>query len=166
MDINKSLTLTFLNKEELWNPTFQILTEIDNLGKASQVRDKKKEKRYDYDSGLILKSYTYESYKVSDSDGVVCIFDARNKTEIDQLWIEVISNIINSLNKNKVISVGIRVSDESNWSKLIEGFQLDEEAENRLISLLYFRIRDDNLLDIYEQLSIMLNTIKNLSFNY
>ncbi|MFX0059635.1 MAG: GTP-binding protein [Candidatus Hodarchaeota archaeon] len=166
LDINKSLTLTFLNKEELWNPTFQILTEIENLGKISKVKDKKKEKRYDYDSGLILKSYTYESYKTSDSDGVICIFDARNKAVIDQSWIEVISDIINNLSKNKVISVGIRVSDETNWSKLIEGFNLDEKAENQLISLLYFRLREDNTLDIYEQLSTMLNTIKNLSFNY
>ncbi|MFX1590568.1 MAG: Rab family GTPase, partial [Promethearchaeota archaeon] len=166
LDINKSLTLTFLNKEELWSPTFQILTQIDNLGKISKVKDKKKEKRYDYDNGLILKKHTYESYKVSDSDGVVCIFDARNKEEIDPLWVDIISNIIKNLSKNKVISVGIRVSDETNWSKLIEGFHLDEEAEDQLISLLYFRIRDDNILDIYEQLSIMLNTIKNLSFNY
>jgi small GTP-binding protein len=166
LDINKLLTLTFLNKEELWSPTFQILTEINNLGKISKVKDKKKEKRYDYDNGLILKNYTYDFYKVSDSDGVVCIFDARKKEEIDPLWVEIISNIIKSLSKNKVISVGIRVSDETNWSKLIEGFHLDEEAEDQLISLLYFRIRDDNLLDIYEQLSIMLNTIKNLSFNY
>ncbi|MFW9937759.1 MAG: GTP-binding protein [Candidatus Thorarchaeota archaeon] len=166
IDINKSLTLTFLNKEELWSPTFQILTRIDNLGKISKVKDKKKEKRYDYDNGLILKNNTYESYKVSDSDGVVCIFDARNKEEIDPLWVDIISNIIKNLSKNKVISVGIRVSDETNWSKLIEGFHLDEEAEDQLISLLYFRIRDDNIIDIYEQLSIMLNTIKNLSFNY
>ncbi|MFX1355922.1 MAG: GTP-binding protein [Promethearchaeota archaeon] len=166
LDINKSLTLTFLNKEELWNPMFQILTEIDNLGNINKTIDKKKEKRYEYDNGLIMRSYTYESYKITGSDGVVCIFDARNKEEINQLWIEVISNIINNLSKNNVISVGIRVSDETNWSKLIEGFQLDEEAENRLISLLYFRIREDNVLDLYEQLSIMLNTIKNLSFNY
>ncbi|MFW9948978.1 MAG: GTP-binding protein [Candidatus Thorarchaeota archaeon] len=166
LDINKSLTLTFLNKEEIRNPTLQILSEIGDLGISLKVKDKKKEKRYDYDTGLILKSYTYDSYKVYDSDGVVCIFDARDKQEIDPLWIEIISNIIKSLNKNKVISVGIRVSDENNWSKLIEGFNMDEEAENSLISLLYFRIREDNSLDIYEQLMVMLNTIKNLSFNY
>jgi small GTP-binding protein len=166
LDINKSLILTFLNKEELWNPSLQILTKIKSLGTVSKVKDKKKEKRFDYESGLILKSYTHDSCKVSDSDGVVCIFDARHKTEIDPSWIDIITNIIKDLNKNKVISVGIRVSDDNNWSKLIEGFKLDEEAENRLISLLYFRIRDDNLLDIYEQLSVMLNTIKNLSFSY
>jgi len=166
LDTSKSLTLTFLNREELWNPTLQILTEIKALGSISKVKDKKKEKRFDYESGLILKSYTYESFKVSDSDGVICIFDARHKDEIDPSWIEIINNIIKELNKNKVISVGIRVSDDNNWSKLIEEFNLDEVAENRLVSLLYFRIRDDNMLDIYEQLSVMLNTIKNLSFNY
>jgi small GTP-binding protein len=166
LDFNKSLTLTFLNNEENWNPTLQILSKINNLGAVTKIKDKKNEKRFDYENGLILKSYTYDSYKVTDSDGIVCIFDARNKEEIDPLWVDIISKILKSLSKNKVISVGIRVSDDNNWSKLIEGFKLDEDAENQLVSLLYFRIRDDNLLDIYEQLSVMLNTIKNLSFNY
>ena len=62
--------------------------------------------------------------------------------------------------------MGLRVSSDEIWSKLIEGFKLDEEAENRMISLLFFRIKDDAPLDIYEQLSVTLNSIKNLSFNY
>ena len=94
------------------------------------------------------------------------MFDARGKDSIDPYWIEIISNIIRELSKNKVVSVGLRVSNDENWSKLIEGFKLDEEAENRMISLLFFRIKDDVTLDIYEQLSVTLNSIKNLSFNY
>ncbi len=166
LEINNTLTLTFLSENELWNPTLQILTKIDKLGKPATIKDKKKEKKFEYENGLILKSYIYESYKTSDSDSVLCIFDARNKESIDPAWIEIISGIIKDLKKNKVISVGIRVSNNENWSKLIEGFNLEEEAESRLISLLFFRIKDDNLIDVYEQLSVTLNTIKNLGFNY
>jgi len=166
IEINKSLTLTFLNSSELWNPTLRILSEIDTLGKPSDIKDKKKHKQFNYDNGLVLKSYIFDSYKVSDSDGVICILDARNTTSIQDSWITLISDILNNLRKNKVLSVGIRVSDENIWSRLIESFKLDEEAENRLVSLLFFRILDDSILDIYELLSATINTIKNLSFNY
>lgn len=166
LDINNELTLTFLSENELRNPTLQILTEIDKMGSPKSIKDKKKEKRFEYENGLILKSFVYESYKASDSDGVLCLFDARNKTSIDPTWIEIISDIIKDLKKNKVVSVGIRVSKDENWSELIEGFNLDEEAEDRLISLLYFRIMEDSVLDVFDQLSVTLNTIKNLSFNY
>ena len=166
IDINKQLTLVFLSQNELWNPSLQILSEIDRLGKPSSIKDKKKEKRLEYDNGLVLKSFIYESFKASDADGVVCLFDARDKENIDPSWIEIISNVIKDLSKNKVISVGLRVSTDENWTKLTEGFRLDEEAENRMISLLFFRIKDDVTLDIYEQLSVTLNSIKNLSFNY
>jgi len=166
IDINKQLSLVFLSQNEIWNPTLQILSDIDRLGKPSEIKDKKKEKRLEYGNGLVLKSYIYESFKVSDADGVLCLFDARERDNIDPSWIEIISNIIKDLNKNKVVSVGLRVSSDEIWTKLIEGFKLDEEAENRMISLLFFRIKDDAPLDIYEQLSVTLNSIKNLSFNY
>lgn len=166
IDINKNLTLTFLNSSELSNPTLRILSEINGLGKPSDIKDKKKQKQYEYDNGLVLKSYIFDSYKVADSDGVICIFDARDRTRIDEMWIGNLSDIINNLKKNKVLSVGIRVSDEKIWSKLIESFKLDEQAEEGLVSLLFFRIIDDSLLDVYDLLSVTLNTIKNLSFNY
>lgn len=166
LETNKELTLTFLSQNELWNPTLQILTKIDKMGTPISIKDKKKEKRFEFDNGLILKSYIYDSYKTTDSDGVLCLFDARDKNSIDSAWIEIISNIIQDLKKNKVISVGIRVSSDENWSELIENFNLEEEAENRLVSLLFFRIKEDNVIDVYEQLSVTLNTIKNLGFNY
>ncbi len=166
LETNKELTLTFLSQNELWNPTLQILTKIDKMGTPINIKDKKKEKRFEFDNGLILKSYIYDSYKTTDSDGVLCLFDARDKNSIDSAWIEIISNIIQDLKKNKVISVGIRVSSDENWSELIENFNLEEEAENRLVSLLFFRIKEDNVIDVYEQLSVTLNTIKNLGFNY
>jgi small GTP-binding protein len=166
IDVNKNLTITFLNSTELWNPIFRILSEIDGLGKPSSIKDKKKQKQYEYENGLILKSYIFDSYKVADSDGVICIFDARERTTIDETWIHILSDIINSLKKNKVISVGIRVSNEKIWSKLIESFKLDSLAEEQLVSLLFFRIINDSPLDVYELLSATLDTIKNLTFNY
>jgi small GTP-binding protein len=166
LDINKTLSLTFLNKDELWSPALQILSQIKELGAISKIKDTKKEKKYEYESGLSLKCYTYDSYKISDSDGIFFIFDSRNKNHIEPQWIEIVLDIIKNLKKNKVIIVGIRVSDQTNWSQLIQEFNLDEEADERMVSLLYFRISDNAQLDIYEQLVVFLNTIKNYSFNY
>ena len=62
--------------------------------------------------------------------------------------------------------IGIRVSDKTNWSQLMEEFEISEQAENKMVTLLFFRINEEYRLEIYEQLSIMLNTIKNLLFSY
>ncbi|TFF92418.1 MAG: GTP-binding protein, partial [Promethearchaeota archaeon] len=70
IEINEDLTLSFLSEEELWSPAIQILTEIESLGKVIDSTDKRKEKRFKYDNGLILRSFTYDSYKISDSDGI------------------------------------------------------------------------------------------------
>ena len=86
--------------------------------------------------------------------------------DIENLRKKIKEEVFNNLKKNKVLSVGIRVSDEKIWSKLIESFKLDEQAEEGLVSLLFFRIIDDSILDVYDLLSVTLNTIKNLSFNY
>ncbi|TFF99042.1 MAG: hypothetical protein EU542_09390 [Promethearchaeota archaeon] len=113
-----------------------------------------------------MRSFTYDSYKISDSDGIFCIFDARNKDHAKQIWIDDLREIIKDTEKNKVISVGIRSNDETSFSQIIEEFNLGEEAEERLVSLLFFKIGENFRLDIYDHLGTLLDTIKNLLFSY
>lgn len=161
-----SLTLSFITQDPLWSPGLQILNEIDQLGEFFKVKDKKNERIYKYQNGLILKNYVYDSFKISDSDGVFCIFDARNKEHIDPRWKENVIKIINKIKKNKVILIGIRISDKIDWSQLMEEFDVNGQIKKKMISLLYFKIGTEYRLEIFEQLRVMLNTIKILLFNY
>lgn len=53
---NGSLTLPFINKDPLWSPCLQILTEIKKLGEFKIIVDKIKEKIYQFPNGLVLKN--------------------------------------------------------------------------------------------------------------
>jgi len=161
-----SLTLSFITEDPLWSPCLQIMAGIGELGDYSKVRDKKNEKIFEYSNGLVLKNFDYDSFKISDSNGVFCIFDAREKEHIDPKWKDTIINIIEKIKKNRVILIGLRVSEETEWSQLMEEFDVSEKAEEKMVSLLFFKIGEEHRLEIYNQLEIMLNTIKNLLFNY
>ncbi|MHA1661385.1 MAG: GTP-binding protein [Promethearchaeota archaeon] len=166
LNYKDSLTLSFITEDPLWCPGLQLITEIRKIGPSTRVKDKKKEKKIEYQDGLILKNYIYESFKISDSDGVFCIFDARNKEHINPEWKEYIIKIIEKIKKNKVVLIGIRVSETIDWSQLMNEFDVDEQAENKMVSLLFFKIGEEYRMEIFEQLDIMVNTIKNLLFNY
>lgn len=161
-----SLTITFITNDQYWSPGLQILTEIKELGYFSKFKEKKNEKIFEYPNGLTLKSCIYETFKVSDSDGVFCIFDVRDKLHIDPTWKDNIIKIIEKIKKNKVVLIGFRVSEHINWSVLMREMDFDEIAENKMVSVLYFKIGEEYRLEIYEQLEVMLTTIKNLLFSY
>ena len=161
-----SLTLSFITEDPLWSPCLQILAGIRELGEYSKVKDKKNEKIFEYSNGLVLKNFDCESFKISNSNGVFCIFDAREKEHIDPKWKDTVNKIIEKIKKNRVILIGLRVSEETEWSQLMEEFDVSEKAEEKMISLLIFKIGEEYCLEIYNQLEVMLNTIKNLLFNY
>ena len=114
------------------------------------------------EDGTILKNYLYHNFEVSDSDGVFCIFDARDKDHIDPNWKEVVVKIIKDIAKNKVVLIGIRVSDKSDWSAIMEEFNVNELLEEKMVSLLFFKLGLEYRLEIYDQLKVMLNTIRYL----
>ena len=60
----------------------------------------------------------------------------------------------------------MRISANSNLSQLIEEFDINEIAKEKKVSLLFFKIGMENRLELYNQIKVMVNTIKNLSFNY
>ncbi len=156
-----SLKLSFFSESQYWNPGLQILTEIEELGNFEQALSDQKEKIYNYSNGIVLKDALYDVVNVSDSDGVFCIFDARSKEHINPKWKEIVIKIIENIQENKVALIGIRISDNSIWSQLMEEFDVNEHLEKKMVSLMFFKIGLEYRLEIYDQLKVMLNTIKN-----
>ncbi|MFX1599865.1 MAG: GTP-binding protein [Promethearchaeota archaeon] len=156
------LTLTIISENEYWSPGLQILSEINDLNACDKIKDDREEKLYKFSNGVLLKNYLYQNFDVSGSDGVFCIFDARDKDHIDPNWKEVVIKIINEIEKNKVVLIGIRVSDKSDWSAIMKEFDVNVLLEQKMVSLLFFKLGLEYRLEIYDQLKVMLNTIRYL----
>jgi len=159
----KKLTLSFITENPYWSPGLQILNEINTLCECDKIYDDKETKYYEYSNGLAIKNFLFDKFNVYGSDGVLIIFDARNKQNIDSKWKEIVYKIIDELEENKVALIGIRVSEESNWSNIVGQFDVNKRLEKKFVSLLFFKIGFEYRLEIYDQLEVMLNTIKDLS---
>ncbi|MFW9873659.1 MAG: Rab family GTPase [Candidatus Thorarchaeota archaeon] len=162
VNLENLLTLTVISENEFWSPGLQILSDINSEYKLEKLRDEYDEKIYRFSNGVILKNFLYKNFDVSNSDGVFCIFDARYEEHIDPEWKEVVINIINGIEENKVVLIGIRVSEKTDWSRIMEEFNVNEFLEQKMISLLFFKIGIEYRLEIFDQLKVMLNTIKYL----
>lgn len=161
-EIDSLLTITIISENEFWSPGLQILTEINDLNECEKVKDEREEKLYKFSNGVTLKNFLYHNFEVAGSDGVFCIFDARDKEHIDPKWKDFVIKIINDIEKNKVVLIGIRVSDKIDWSAIMEEFDVNELLEQKMVSLLFFKLGLEYRLEIYDQLKVMLNTIKYL----
>ena len=158
----KSLNICLITETPYWNPMFQILTELKNLGEVSKLQDEKDTKIYQYANGLILRDYTIDTMNISKADAVFCIFDVRKKEHLSIKWIEIIHDIVKEIGTKKVILCGMRISDETNWSILLDefyGLNINPFLEKQNISLLIFKIGIDYTLEIYEKLEVMFNNI-------
>ena len=162
LDEKGKLILSFITENPFWSPGLQILNEVNTLCECEKIQDNKEIRLYEYSNGLVIKNFLFNSLEVSDSDGVFVIFDARKKKQIDPEWKTVVLKIIKDLDENSVALIGIRVSNESDWSNIMEEFDVNEILEKKMISLLFFKIGDEYRLEIFDQLEIMLNTIKEL----
>jgi small GTP-binding protein len=156
------LTLTIISENEFWSPGLQILSELNDLNKCNKIKDDREEKVYKFSNGVTLKNFLYSNFDISDSDGVFCIFDARDKGHIDPKWKDVVNKIINDIKQNKVVLIGIRLSDKSHWSAMMEEFDVNKLLEQKMVSLLFFKLGLEYRLEIYDQLKVMLNTIRHL----
>ncbi|MFO8020753.1 MAG: GTP-binding protein [Promethearchaeia archaeon] len=161
LDKYSKLDLSFITKSPYWSPGLQILTEIKRLGDFQMKKDENELKVYEYDNGLILKNFTYQNYSIANSDGVFCILDARGKKDIDPKWKEYIIEMIETIPEQNVILIGIRVGKNVDWSHLMEQLDVNEQLEQKMVSVLFFKIGHEYRLEIYDQLQIMLMTIKN-----
>ncbi len=160
------LILTFLNKDLAWSPGLQLFTELFPINDKTLIKEKKNKKIIKYPFGLVLESQDFYSFKITDSDGILCIFDAReNVQDISELK-EILHKLFNKIKKNKVISIGFRVASDTTYSDLIHQLELDEELEEKDFSIFLFQLSDDFKLEIFRQVQTMIEYIKNLRFAY
>ncbi|MBY8979712.1 MAG: GTP-binding protein [Candidatus Lokiarchaeota archaeon] len=156
------LTISFITENPYWSPGLQILNDVNTLCECEKLIDDKDKRLYKYSNGLIIKNFLFDNLDIKDSDGVFVIFDARKHTHIEQKWKDVVVNIISNLKENKVALIGVRVSDETNWSNIMEEFNVNQYLEKKMVSLLFFKIGFEYRLEIYDQLNVMFSTITNL----
>ncbi|UCD01116.1 MAG: GTP-binding protein [Promethearchaeota archaeon] len=153
-------TLSIITESSHWSPGLQIITNINKLGDKSLIRDHGDEQVYQFTNGLILKQHQYSAIDdISSSDGVFCIFDARNVEQISPTWREIIVKIIEKIKENGVVLIGIRASESTNWSDIIEQLNVDEHIDKKIIDLLFFRIGTNYRPDVFDQLKIILSAI-------
>jgi small GTP-binding protein len=160
IDEKGSLNIVFIAESPYWSPGLQILIEIEQLGQSSEKEIENAEKIYEYPNGLILKNFLYDNFDVSTADGVFCVFDARDKLHIAPSWKAIVVNIIKNIQENKVVLIGIRVSENMDWSHLMEEINVNQFLEERMVSLMFFKIGEEYRLEIFDELNIMLNTIR------
>ncbi|MFX1239104.1 MAG: Rab family GTPase [Promethearchaeota archaeon] len=160
------VTLSFVSENPLENPLIYIILDIEDLGNLSKLKDKKKEQLYRYSNGLIVKNHDYESFKISDSDGVFCTFNITGRTFIDPEWNDILNKILDKISKNKVIVVGLLTSENTDASRMIEDFVIPKKYEKKNLSIFFIKINIENKLELYEQLEVMVNEVKNLLFSY
>ncbi|MFW9952333.1 MAG: Rab family GTPase [Candidatus Thorarchaeota archaeon] len=159
---NNFLTLSFITESPYWNPGFQILNEINRLYRCEKIVDNKEKRIYEFSNGLKIKNHLFDNFDVSDSDGVFIIFDGRNNKEFDIKWREIVLNIVAQLEENRVALIGIRVTNDSDWSKIMMNFDLTEYLDLKMVSLVFFKLGLEYRLEIYDQLEVMFNSILNL----
>ncbi|MFW9894703.1 MAG: GTP-binding protein [Candidatus Thorarchaeota archaeon] len=153
-------TISFITEDIMWSPGLQIIASIKKLGVQTLVRDYDDEQVYQYPNGLIIKQHNYfAADDISSSEGVFCIFDARDKESVDPNWKDIIIKIIENSKEKGVILIGIRSSESTSWSQIIEELNVDEFLENKPIDLFFFRIGTAFRLDIYDQMESMLSFI-------
>ena len=155
------LELTFITENLNWNPGFQTIVNIEKLGEYSKLKDNHNEKLYPYKNGLIISSYTYNEFNLSNTDGVFIIFDAREKEHIDPEWKNILMRIIKKIRKKRAVIVGLRVSDDKNYPQLMEEFVIDKDLEEKIISILFLKIGTDYREKMYDHIILMLELIVN-----
>jgi len=161
LESKASLILTFISNSYANNPCLILLKDINDLGTPSK-KEKKGRETYNYKNGLILESYNFDTMKIVNSDGIFIIFDAIQRDTIDPAWNNIILKVVKNLEDNKAISIGIKTKENVNWSKMMGEFDFYTKLEERNISYFIFKINSESRLELYEHISTMLNTIKNL----
>jgi small GTP-binding protein len=162
LEVRKKLTISFITQNPYWSPGLQILNGINALCECDKLVDDKERRVYEYSNGLKINNFLFDNVDVKNSDAVFVIFDARNRYKVDYRWKDVIHKIIQGLSQDNVAMIGIRVSEDTNYEKLMEEFDINSYLEQNMVSMLFFKIGSEYRLEIYDQLEIMFNTILSL----
>jgi len=157
------LVLSFIGLNKYWNPALQLFTEFRELGEMNVIKNEELEKIYAFNEKVIVKNYINHIGEIEDSDGVLFVFDARNKKSIDLEWRNLVLNGLDKLNENTCVLIGIRTSEDHTqkglWSRFIEEFNLNEYLEKKMISLLFFKITTEYRLELLDQFNTWISTI-------
>ncbi len=154
------LTLAFYTENPYWSPPLQILTQIRILGEFKIITDDINEKIIECSNGLILKNYTGMVGDLNNVDGIYCIFDAKDKENIEARWKELIVKIIEEIKENKIVLIGILVTKDVNWSNIIKDLVVPDHLKKKKINYMIFKIDSGKQLDFYDQLNILLESIE------
>ncbi len=157
------LVLSFIGLNKYWNPALQLFTEFRELGEMKAIKNEELEKIYSFNEQVIVKNYINHIGEIEDSDGVLFVFDARNKKSIDLEWRNLVINGLDKLNEYTPVLIGIRTSEDPTqkglWSRFIEEFNLNEYLEKKMISLLFFKITTEYRLELLDQFNTWISTI-------
>ena len=163
---NEGLSLSFISENPFENPCVELMGDLKELGSYETEKSKKKEQMFKYASGLIIKNHDYESFKSIESEGVFCLFDAREKKQFEEEWNQTLNRIIDKIKKNRAIIIGILAARDADITHIIEEFEIEEKLEKKNISILFFKLNPESRLDIYEKIEVLILEIKNLLFTY
>lgn len=155
------LEISFINESLSWSPGFQTIVNLQKLGDYSVIKDSEKEQLYAFKNGLIVNNFLYNSYNLANTDGAFIIFDARDKMHIDPQWKDILVDTITKIRKKRVIIIALRITESSDWSQLMEEFKIEEDLEEKLVTILFLKIGSDFREKMYEHLKLMLNAIVN-----
>ena len=162
LNSKENLTISFITEHQYWSLGLQILTNIASRFILKNSIEKTDLRKYEYENGLIIKNYNFDFGNLTDSDAVFCIFDARNRKHIITQWRIIIKNIIETMEQKKVLLIGIRVNESTDWSNIKKEFNINEYIENKQISLLFVKIGEKYRIEIFDHLKVMFNTLESL----
>jgi len=159
------LEISFITETMTWSPGFQVISELDplgdQLGECSKIKETNSERLYAYKNGLIINNFLYDNFNLANSDAAFVIFDAREKEHVEPEWKDILLKVMQKIRRKRVVIVGIRVSDDNQWLKLLEEFHIEGDLDEKLISVLFLKIGEDYRTQIYNYLKVMLNAILN-----
>ena len=156
-----SLSIALISKDFQKNPALLLLKEIQPLDLSLKMEKRDKE-IYKSPIGLTLGSYNFDSMKISDFDGAFIVFHSTDRDSIDPQWNNIILKILETIKDNTVILIGVITTKNVNWSKMMSEFNFYKKLEEKQISYFIFKIDSESRIELYEQLNIMFNTIRNL----
>ncbi len=161
LTLEKKLTISFITENKIWSPGLQILAKIAGNQNLAYTKEESNYLIYEYKNGLILKNYFLENIEIDDSDAVFCLFDARNRKDLDSKWKKAILTVLEQIKEKKVVLIGFQIDENTDWSNFMRDFNINDFIEKKKISLLSFRIGENYRMEIYEKLKLMFNSIEN-----
>ncbi len=156
----KKFNLTIFTENPLYNPALQIIADLAELGSYQAEIDNELEKHISYSNGLNLKSFAQDLKSVKETDAIYCLFDGRKVEHVKNEWKVILNKIMDQISPDKTVVVGVQVSEALNWSSFMKEFETSIDLEKKMVALMFFKIEENSRTDVFEQLKILLDSVK------